>query len=458
MKKLALHWKILIGLLLGILWAVLSSLMKWSAFTADWIAPFGTIFINLLKLIAIPLVLFSIIKGIADLKDITKLKRVGLKTIGLYLITTVVAITVGLLVANMIKPGERISDEQRLKNRGSYETFLSAGKESSAQTQATPNPVADKLKTAEQLKETSPLQFLVDIVPANFFASLLDVTKMLQVIFFALLFGAVLMMIPEVKAVPMLAFIDSGNEIFLKMVDVIMQAAPFFVFCLMAGNMSALAGDDPSSMLVYFQGLGVYALTVFIGLCITLFITYPFLLNLFTRKIPYREFFRSMGSAQLLAFSSSSSAATLPVTMDCVTENLGVSKRIASFTLPIGATVNMDGTSLYQAVAVIFLAQFHMVDLTLSDQLMIVLMATLMSVGTAPVPGVGIVMLLIVLEAVDLDPSWIAIILPIDRILDMCRTVVNITGDAAVTTAIASTEGELNYIPKKRMDNFDIEK
>lgn len=249
----------------------------------------------------------------------------------------------------------------------------------------------------------------------------------------------------------MAAFIDSGNEVFLKMVDVIMQSAPFFVFCLMAGNMAALAGDDPANMMNYFQGLGIYSLTVILGLAVSLFITYPLILRLFTKQIPYKDLYRAIGPAQILAFSSSSSAATLPVTMDCVTENLGVSKRIASFTLPIGATVNMDGTSLYQAVAVIFLAQFHMVDLTLGNQLTIVLMATLMSIGTAPVPGVGIIMLIIVLESVGLDPGWIAIILPIDRILDMCRTVVNVTGDAAVTAAIASTENELNYVSKNRL-------
>lgn len=456
MRKLALHWKILIGLLLGIVWAVISSFLKWSDFTNDWLTPFGTIFINLLKLIAVPLVLFSIIKGISDLKDISKLRRVGLKTIGLYMVTTVIAISVGLLMANFIRPGERVPDAQRQKNRASYELFLNADNGSAQAAEAAPNPLDDKIQTAKKIKDASPLQFLIDIVPANIFSALMDITLMLQVIFFALLFGAVLMMIPPEKAAPMVAFIDSGNEVFLKMVDVIMQGAPFFVFCLMAGNMAALAGDDPANMVNYFQGLGMYSLTVILGLAFTLFITYPLVLRLFTKQIPYRDLYRAMGPAQILAFSSSSSAATLPVTMDCVTENLGVSKRIASFTLPIGATVNMDGTSLYQAVAVIFLAQFHMVDLTLANQLTIVVMATLMSIGTAPVPGVGIIMLIIVLESVGLDPAWIAIILPFDRILDMCRTVVNITGDAAATAAIASTENELQYVPKKQFENFDI--
>ncbi|MBK8487605.1 MAG: dicarboxylate/amino acid:cation symporter [Bacteroidetes bacterium] len=456
MKKIALHWKILIGLILGIIWAIISSFLKWSSFTNDWITPFGSMFINLLKLIAVPLVLFSIIKGIAELKDISKLRRIGLKTLGLYMVTTVIAITVGLVLANVIRPGERVPEEQRLKNHASYEAFLNAENDVSQTTDVAPDPLNDKIQTAKKIKDASPLQFLVDIVPSNIFSSLMDITKMLQVIFFAILFGAVLMMLPEEKSAPMAAFIDSGNEVFLKMVDVIMQSAPFFVFCLMAGNMAALAGDDPANMMNYFQGLGIYSLTVILGLAVSLFITYPLILRLFTKQIPYKDLYRAIGPAQILAFSSSSSAATLPVTMDCVTENLGVSKRIASFTLPIGATVNMDGTSLYQAVAVIFLAQFHMVDLTLANQLTIVLMATLMSIGTAPVPGVGIIMLIIVLEAVGLDPGWIAIILPIDRILDMCRTVVNITGDAAVTAAIASTENELNYVPKKQFENFDL--
>lgn len=456
MRKMALHWKIIIGLVLGVVWAFLSSAMGWRDFTIDWIKPWGTIFINLLKLIAVPLVLFSIIKGIIDLKDISKIRRVGLKTLGIYVATTVIAIVVGLTLANVIQPGRIIGEEQLQANHEQFLIFKAA--DDMAAADGTPRELSDlekKVQQADATKDKGPLQIIVEIVPDNIFSSFMDITKMLQVIFFAILFGAVLSMIDPEKAIPMVQFIESGNEIFLKMVDVVMQAAPFFVFALMAGNMAELADSLPA-LLNLFKGLGLYAVTVIAGLAFSLFITYPSILRTFTRQIPYLDFFRGIGSAQALAFSTSSSAATLPATMDCVTENLGVSKRIASFTLPLGATINMDGTSLYQAVSVLFLAQMHMVDLTLADQLTIVVMATLISIGTAPVPGVGLIMLIIVLESVGLNPMWVAIILPVDRIIDMIRTMVNISGDAAVTVAVASTEGELDYAPKNKIDNFDI--
>lgn len=457
MRKIALHWKILFGLLLGVIWALLSAGLGWRQFTLDWIKPWGTIFINVLKLIAVPLVLFSIIKGITDLSDISKIRRVGLKTIGIYVGTTVIAITVGLVAANLIQPGKVVGEEQLAANHEQFMAFQSGDDVSAVDMPASDlqKKVKDKVQEAGRSKDQGPLQVIVEIVPDNIFSSFMDITKMLQVIFFAILFGVVLSMIPGDKAAPMIGFIESGNEVFLKMVDVVMQAAPFFVFALMAGNMADLA-DSPAALFNLFKGLGMYALTVVLGLAFSLFVTYPAVLRLFTRQIPYREFFRGMGSAQALAFSTSSSAATLPATMDCVTENLGVSRRIASFTLPLGATVNMDGTSLYQAVSVLFLAQMHLVPLDLSQQLTIVVMATLISIGTAPVPGVGLIMLIIVLESVGLNPMWIAIILPIDRPLDMLRTLVNITGDAAVTASVASTEGELQFQRKDSIDNFDV--
>lgn len=457
MRKIALHWKILFGLVLGVIWALLSSGLGWRQFTIDYIQPWGTIFINILKLIAVPLVLFSIIKGIIELQDIAKIRRVGLKTLGIYVSTTVVAIVVGLTLGNLIKPGHIVGDDQLQSNHAQYLEFKAAesGVDATGKSQEELTDLEKKIQEADKTKDKGPLQIIVDIVPDNIFSSFMDITKMLQVIFFAILFGAVLSMIPSEKAEPMIRFIDSGNEIFLKMVDVVMQAAPFFVFALMAGNMAQLA-DSLSDLLNLFKGLGLYTLTVILGLAVSLFITYPTLLRMFTRKIPYLDFFRGIGAAQALAFSTSSSAATLPATMDCVTENLGVSKRIASFTLPLGATINMDGTSLYQAISVLFLAQMHLVDLTLADQLTIVVMATLISIGTAPVPGVGLIMLIIVLESVGLNPMWVAIILPVDRIIDMTRTLVNISGDAAVTAAVASTEGELNFKHKEHLDNFDV--
>jgi Na+/H+-dicarboxylate symporter len=240
-----------------------------------------------------------------------------------------------------------------------------------------------------------------------------------------------------------ISFVNGANEVILKMVDIIMKAAPFFVFALLAGVIAKMA-DTPAQVLQIFKGLGSYSITLLVGLLFMIFVLYPLIVSLFIKKLTYREFLKRISPAQFLAFSTSSSAATLPVTMECVEENMGASKKISSFVLPIGATVNMDGTSMYQAIAVVFLAQLHMVDLTLGQQLTIVLTATLASIGSAAVPSAGLVMMIIVLNSVGLNPAWVAIIFPVDRILDMFRTVVNVTGDATVSTLIAKSEGELN--------------
>lgn len=464
--KLALHWKIIIGLLLGIIWALVSSYLGWSEFTINWIAPFGTIFINLLKLIAVPLVLFSIISGVAGIGDPSSLGRMGAKTLIFYFLTTLLAVSIGLLLVNMVKPGEWIEESSRIDNRISYELWamengidikdeirLSEKPENSGLVQEisertgfeVDETVGDKLNKAKEAKESGPLQPLVDIVPSNIFLSLNNNGLMLQVIFFAIFFGISLLFIPKNKAEPVKAFMDGSMEVFLKMVDIVMKAAPFFVFALLAGVVSKMAGNDISKVTQIFKGLSTYSITVFVGLVFMIFVTYPLILKIFTRVIPYKGFFKAMSPAQTLAFSTSSSAATLPVTMECVEENLGVDKKITGFVLPIGATVNMDGTSLYQAVAVLFLAQIHMIDLSIAQQLTIVLTATLASIGSAAVPSAGLVMLIIVLESVGLNPAWIGIVLPVDRILDMCRTVVNVTGDATVSSVIAKGEGLLNY-------------
>ena len=480
MKKLALHWKIIIGLVLGIIWALLSSQLGWSNFTINWIAPFGTIFINLLKLIAVPLVLVSIISGVANIGDASSLGRMGGKTLLAYLLTTLFAVGLGLVLVNAIKPGKLIDEQSRIDNRISYEiwaaseghpvkdginylqdpafferaqkiTYLTKGELKDAS-------VTEKMQTAEKTKDGTPLQPLVDLVPENFFYSLTNNGLMLQIIFFGIFFGICLLLIPNEKSHPVTAFMDSAMEVFLKMVDLVMQAAPFFVFALLAGVVSKMAGDDIGKVYEIFKGLSWYSLTVFLGLMIMIFIVYPLLLKLFVKIVPYKGFFKAMAPAQTLAFSTSSSAATLPVTMECVEENLGVDKKITSFVLPIGATVNMDGTCLYQAVAVVFLAQLHMIDLTMGQQLTIVLTATLASIGSAAVPSAGLVMLIVVLESVGLNPAWIAIIFPIDRILDMFRTVVNVTGDAIVCTIIAKGEGMLNYEPQENpSETFDLD-
>lgn len=465
--KLALHWKILIGLVLGVIWALLSSTWGLSEFTLKYIDPFGTIFINLLKLIAVPLVLFSIISGVTGLGDPSSLGRMGLRTLLFYFLTTLIAVSLGLLIVNSLSPGKLVEEETRIDNRIRYELwaqesgievkdgqhFLSdpqyadrvAAVSADASALAVDPAVLAKMELAAATQDAGPLQRLVDVIPSNIFSSLSDNGSMLKVIFFALFFGISLLFIPKEKGEPVVRLVNGIMEVFLKMVDLIMQAAPFFVFALLAGTISKMAGDDVSKVLEIFKGLSWYSLAVFLGLVLMVVGFYPLLLKLIVRKIPFSGFFKAMSPAQTLAFSTSSSAATLPVTMECVEDNLGVDKKITSFVLPIGATVNMDGTSLYQAVAVVFLAQFHMIDLTIAQQLTIVLTATLASIGSAAVPSAGLVMLIIVLQSVGLNPAWIAIILPVDRPLDMCRTVVNVTGDATVSSIIAAREKLLNY-------------
>lgn len=462
MKKLPLHIKIIIGLVLGVVYAFISSAAGWNQFTIDWIDPFGAIFIRLLKFIAVPLVLFSIISGISGLSDISKLGKMGAKTLGFYLTTTVIAVGLGLLLVNVVKPGTHLDETQRIKNRISYElwatetgteikdnkNFLNDPQyadlilEVSGSEQEI-NEKVEKLKsTTTSTQDAPPLQFLVDMVPENLVFSISNNSLMLQVIFFAIFFGISIAIVGE-KAKPVANFIISINEIFLKMVELVMKAAPYFVFALLAGVIAKMA-DSPSEVLEIFRSLGSYALTMVVGLSFLIFVFYPIILILFVKGMTYKQVFRNISPAQLMAFSTSSSAATLPVTMKCVENNMGVSKNVASFVLPIGATVNMDGTSLLQAVAVIFMAQLHMVDLSFAQQLTIVLTATLASIGAAAVPSAGLIMMMIVLGSVGLNPAWIAIIFPVDRPLDMLRTVVNVTGDATVATLVAGTEGELS--------------
>ena len=453
----------MLGLLAGVVWAFASSALGWNQFTIDWIDPFGQIFIRMLKYIAVPLVLFSIISGISSLKDMSKLGRMGGKTLGFYLLTTVTAVGVGLLVVNLAQPGKFIDEDSRIKNRLQYETWVAetdgveildgknllndprysnveAGQlELDEQTQ---KDLDAKMKAAAENKDAGPLQFIVNMVPENIVLSLGNQQLMLQVIFFAIFFGITMAMIPDEKVKGLAAFVNGTNEVFLKMVEIVMKAAPFFVFALLAGIIAKMA-DTPGEVIQIFKGLASYSVVLVAGLLFLIFGFYPLILKLLVRTIGYRKFFKNMGPAQLMAFSTSSSAATLPVTMDCVEENMGVSKNVSSFVLPVGATVNMDGTSLYQAVAVVFLAQMHDVDLSVTQQLTIVLTATLASIGSAAVPSAGLIMMILVLQSVGLNPAWVAILFPVDRPLDMLRTVVNVTGDATVSTIVAKTEGEL---------------
>jgi len=457
MKNIPLHWKIIFGLILGVLWSIASAKFGWADFTNDFIHPFGEVFIRLLKLIAIPLVLFSIITGVTSLKDVRKLGRMGSQTIGMYLGTTFIAVTIGLLLSNLINPGKKLTDQDRLENRIKYEvwakksqTIIRDGECLSCDSSNTAivervlgQPIEEdenikaKIEAANKLKENGPLQMLVDFVPESIVGAMSNMSKMLQVIVFALLFGIALISLKPEVAKSTIKLCASVNEAFLKLVEMVMKGAPFFIFALTAGVFSKMAGDDLNALLEIFKGLGIYMTTVIIGLILMIFVIYPFLLARLTKnKYGYSKFFKAISPAQFLAFSSSSSAATLPVTLECVTDKLKIPKTVADFVLPIGATMNMNGTSLYQAVATVFLAQMHGIELDISQYVLITITATLASVGSAAVPSAGLVMLVMVLSAIGLNPAWIAILFPVDRILDMSRTVVNVTGDIVVSAVV----------------------
>lgn len=409
MKKLALHWQIIFGMVLGVLFGlILLNFEGGKSFIINWIKPFGTIFINSLKLIAVPLILASLIKGISDLKDLSKLSSMGGITISTYIFTTLMAVSIGLIAVNLVKPGDYITEETREQLVGAYSTNAN-----------------QKIEAANNQKNLGPLQPLVDIVPSNFLSAASNNRNMLQVIFFAILFGIAMILIPKKKSKPIKKFFDSLNDVILKIIDLIMIAAPYGVFALLA----AIIVEAPSMDL--FKALGLYSLTVLFGLFLLVCI-YILIVKLFIGKSP-SYFIKGISPAQLLAFSTSSSAATLPVTMDRVQDHLDVEEEVSSFVLPIGATINMDGTCLYQAVAAVFIAQAFGLDLSLAAQLGIVSTATLASIGSAAVPGAGMVMLIIVLSQAGIPEIGLALIFAIDRPLDMCRTAINVTGDATVS-------------------------
>ena len=413
MKKLSLHWKIIIGMFLGVVVGLIfSSINGGNIIITNWVKPFGTIFINSLKLIAIPLILASLIKGISDLKDISKLSSMGGLTITTYLTTTVIAVSIGLLVVNGFKPGNTISDETR--------TEL---------VQAYSNDADKKREIAQEKKESGPLQPLVDLVPSNFLGAASDNKNMLQVIFFSILFGIAMILIPETKSKPVKSFFDSLNDVILKIIDLIMLCAPYGVFALLA----SLIVEAPNIDLL--KSLLLYSVTLLAGLFIVI-IVYLMIVKFFLRR-NLKEFIDGILPAQLVAFSTSSSAATLPVTMDRVHNYLGVKKEVSSFVLPIGATINMDGTAVYQAVAAVFIAQAFGLELSLVDQLGIISTATLASIGAAAVPSAGIIVLVIVLAQAGIPEAGLALIFAVDRPLDMFRTVVNVTGDAMVSLIVS---------------------
>lgn len=434
-RGIPLHWKIIIGMILGIIFGVvMSQIDGGKSFTINWVKPWGSIFINLLKLIAIPLILASLLKGISDLKDISKFKKIGGRSILIYIGTTVVAITIGLLAVNIIEPGGGVGQETINTMIENYSN----------------NPdIAKKFAAADSQSKSGPLSFIENMIPSNIFGAMSENGNMLQVIFFVIFFGISLLLIPDEKAKPIKDFFDALNEVVLKMVDLIMLSAPVAVFALMAAVV--VSSEDPEILWALIQYTG----TVALGLLLMI-VFYLFLVGFFVKKNPI-WFLKELSPAQLLAFTTSSSAATLPVTMERVEEHIGVEKEVSSFVLPVGATINMDGTSLYQGVAAVFIAQALGVDLDFMDQITIVLTALMASIGSAAVPGAGMVMLIIVLQAIGkFEPEQIgiglALIFAVDRPLDMLRTTVNVTGDATVSMIVAKSLGKLG---KPKVKNWD---
>ena len=443
MRKVALHWKILIGLVLGIgVGLVLNrygpGLREAVAGNAagEWALAFlkkltwliGEVFKRGLQFIAAPIILLAMIQAITSLGDLRKLGRLGGKTVGIFACTAVLSVVVGLLLVNLVEPGgERFIDE-----------------ETRAKLNATFNPESAEAKKAGELQQTAksadPWNLLRDAMPKNPFEALAN-GDMLQIVVFALMLGVALALMPREKTAPLLAVVEALSEGFIGIVRGIMRAAPVAVFCLIVPIVAALGWAT-------LTALGAYCLTVLAGLAIIQFIIYPAVVLLIGR-MPLGRFFRGIAQVQMVAFSSSSSAATLPVTIQNVRDKLGVPGETTSFVCALGAKINMDGTALMQAVATVFLAQFYGLELTAGQQASIVFTAVMSAIGSPGIPSGGMVMLVVVLQSVGVPAGGIAMILAVDRVLDMCRTVVNVTGDAAVSVAVARMEGELDGPPEK---------
>ena len=423
-KKLPIWGKIILGMILGLIWGLIATKIGAEKFTLDWVKPFGSIFLNLLKMIAVPLIFVSLVKGISSLTDMSKLSRIGTKTVIYYILTTLIATTFGILIGHVAQPGNTFPAEKKAIYQQNWEQTLD-----------------EKQQLADESK-SYPLSFVEDMVPSNIVEAMSDNSKMLQIIFFAILFAVAMVMIGN-KSHAVSEFISSLNFIVLKIIDIIMKYAPIGVFALLAGVIVDFSGDAD-----IFIALGRYFFTVVIGLLMIIFIFYSAYIKIFT-NIKLLDFYKALLPAQLVAFSTSSSAATLPVTMKQNVEELGASEKVSNFVLPVGVTINMDATAFYQAVAALFIAQVYGIDLTIGQQIIIVLTATLSSIGTPAVPGGSIVMILIVMGSVGLPVEGIALVLGVDRPLDMLRTVVNVSGDTTINLIISKSEGELNYPIKK---------
>ena len=443
-----LHWKILIGIGLGLVYTLFISSLSdtfldlnankkydisekyvdtnnngvfdsdYIDFTKNWNSPFGKIFLNLIKLFAIPLIIVSLIKGISSISSISKLSKMGLKTIIIYITTTFISVTIGLLLVNSFNPGLGIKQSHDINYT---------------------QQVDSKENNVKKAKNRGPLQLIVDIVPDNIFKSTTSNKNMLQIVFISILLGIGLLGIPKNRSKSLIDLIDVLNQLLFNIIGYVMRFAPIGAFALLASNLVEFittSGGELSSML---SSIGGYFALVVVGLLIHTLIVYPSILK-FIAKYPIKQFFNGISKAQLLAFSTSSSGATLPITMNCCEKNLGVKKEVSSFVLPIGATVNMDGTALYQSVAAVFIAQATGISLDFYDQISIIIMTVIASIGTAAVPSAGIVMLIIILDTIGIGGAGVALIIGVDRILDMLRTTTNVTGDAAVAVTINELE------------------
>lgn len=436
MRKIALHIQILLGLFLGMLFAWLSVKSGWpTTFTINYIKPFGTVFLNSLKMVAIPLIFASLVVGVTSIEDTTKLSRIGGKTFILYTATTILAVLLGLVIANVVKPGQVISQHTR-----DHLLSLYAGE------------AARHSATLEDIHgQRGPLQLLVDLVPENLVASMSSNVNLLQVVFAAILLGIALLKIPPRKSKPVIHFFEGLNDAIIELIRLIMRLAPIGVFALVASLLVEVAGDNnPSEVFEILYALLWYVGTTLFGLAFMTFLVYPIILRIFT-KMNYLNFFKGIYPAQLVAFTTSSSSAALPVTMERVERHLGVSEEVSSFVLPLGATVNMDGTALYQGIAIVFIAQALGLDLSIGAQLAIVINVAISSIGVAGVPGGAMVTTTMLLQSIGIPAAGLALILAPDRILDMCRTATNITGDAAVAVIVASSEGELPEGAQKKL-------
>ncbi len=430
-KRLPLWAKIIIGMVLGLIWGMIATRTGLNKFTLDWVKPWGTIFLKLLKLIAVPLIFVSLVKGISSLTDISKLSRIGVKTIVYYMVSTLIATTFGLFLVNVVEPGNTFPEEKRAEFMAKWQGTI------------------DESQILAESSDHSPLKFIVDIVPDNIISAMGDNSQMLQIIFFAILFAVAMVLLKESQVKTVKNIFDGLNDIVIKIIELIMLFAPYGVFALLAGVVVDFAGDAD-----IFLALGKYFVTVLVGLFILILLLYPTYLKIFARRIPIGKFLKAILPAQMVAFSTSSSAAALPVNMRQNIEELGVSEEVANFVLPVGVTINMDATAFYQSVAAVFIAQVYGIDLTITQQLTIVLMATMSSIGSPGVPGGSIVLVIMVLTSVGLPVEGLALILGVDRPLDMLRSVVNITGDSTIANIINYSEQKRNGKPAtKKQEN-----